>query len=157
VGLSGKDGNLIRAEKAQHESGRDLGHVGRVVEVNVQFLRMLLDGGYVPVISPIGLSEDGGSLSTNADDVAAAAAVALGSKKLIYLTDVPGILESAPDGELVRQLTAADLTRRIEAGAVVGGMKWKAYAILAALAGGVERVHVLDGRQPHNVIAELFT
>jgi glutamate N-acetyltransferase / amino-acid N-acetyltransferase/acetylglutamate kinase len=157
VGLSGKDGKLIRAEKIQHESGRDLGHVGRVVEVNEKFLRMLLDGGYVPVISPIGLADDGGSLSINADEVAAAVAVALGSRKLIYLTDVPGILASAPDGELVRQLTAADLARRVEAGAVTGGMKWKAQSILAALAGGVERVHVLDGRQPHTVIAELFT
>jgi acetylglutamate kinase len=157
VGLSGKDGKLIRAEKIQHESGRDLGHVGHVVEVNEKFLRMMLDGGYVPVISPIGLADDGGSLSINADEVAAAVAVALGSRKLIYLTDVPGILESAPDGELVRQLTAADLARRVEAGAVTGGMKWKAQSILAALAGGVERVHVLDGRQPHTVIAELFT
>jgi acetylglutamate kinase len=157
VGLSGKDGKLIRAEKIQHESGRDLGHVGHVVEVNEKFLRMLLDGGYVPVISPIGLADDGGSLSINADEVAAAIAVALGSKKLIYLTDVPGILESAPDGDLVRQLTVADLTRRMEAGAITGGMKWKAQSILAALAGGVERVHVLDGRQPHTVIAELFT
>jgi acetylglutamate kinase len=157
VGLSGKDGNLIRAEKIHHESGRDLGHVGHVLEVNEKFLRMLLDGGYVPVISPIGLAENGGSLSINADEVAAAVAVALGSKKLIYLTDVPGILESAPDGDLVRQLTVADLTRRMEAGAITGGMKWKAQSILAALSGGVERVHVLDGRQPHTVIAELFT
>jgi len=157
VGLSGKDGKLVQARKATHASGRDLGHVGEVVEVNVQFLRMLLDGGYVPVISPIGIAEDGGSLSINADEVASAVAVALGAKKLIHLTDVPGILESEPDGLLVRQLSAADLTRRLEAGAITGGMKWKAHSILAALAGGVERVHVLDGRQPHSVIAELFT
>jgi acetylglutamate kinase len=157
VGLSGKDGRLLRARKIEHGSGRDLGHVGHVVEVNEKFLRMLLDGGYVPVISPIGLADDGGSLSINADEVAAAVAVALGARKLIYLTDVPGILESAPDGDLVRQLTAADLVRRMEAGAITGGMKWKAQSILAALAGGVERVHVLDGRQPHTAIAELFT
>ncbi len=157
VGLSGKDGRLLRAEKAHHDSGRDLGEVGHVVEVNEKFLRMLLDGGYVPVISPIGLADDGKGLSINADEVAAAVAVALGSKKLIYLTDVPGILESAPDGDLVRQLTVADLTRRVAAGGITGGMKWKAQSILAALSGGVERVHVLDGRQPHTVIAELFT
>jgi acetylglutamate kinase len=157
VGLSGKDGRLLRAEKTVHESGRDLGQVGRVTEVNREFLRMLLDGGYVPVISPIGLADDGGSLSINADDVASAIAVALGAKKLIYLTDVPGVLESAPDGDLVRQLTSADLVRRLEAGAITGGMKWKAQAILRALGGGVERVHVIDGRQPHTVIAELFT
>ena len=157
VGLSGKDGKLLRAEKAVHASGRDLGEVGHVVEVNKDFLEMFLKGGYVPVISPIGLTDSGGSLSINADEVAAAVAVALGAKKLIYLTDVAGILESAPDGGLVRQLTSADLRRRLEAGAITGGMKWKAESILTALAGGVERVHVLDGRQPHSVIAELFT
>jgi acetylglutamate kinase len=157
VGLSGKDGQLLRAEKIQHESGRDLGHVGHVVQVNEKFLRMLLDGNYVPVISPIGLAEDGSSLSINADEVAAAIAVALGAKKLIYLTDVAGILESAPDGELVRQLTVPDLVGRVAAGGITGGMKWKAESIIRALDGGVDRVHVIDGRQPHTVIAELFT
>jgi acetylglutamate kinase len=157
VGLSGKDGKLLRAEKGVHSSGRDLGQVGHVVEVNKDFLQMFLAGGYVPVISPIGLADDGASLSINADEVAAAIAVALGARKLIYLTDVPGILESAPEGDLVRQLTAADLRRRLEAGGITGGMRWKAESILAAIAGGVERVHVLDGRQPHSVIAELFT
>jgi acetylglutamate kinase len=157
VGLSGKDGQLLKSRKLVHESGRDLGHVGQVAEVNRDFLRMLLKGSYIPVISPIGIAEDGGSLSINADDVAAAVAVALGAKKLIYLTDVPGVLESYPDGQLVRQLTVADLSRRMAAGAVTGGMKHKAQAILRALEGGVERVHVLDGRQPHTVIAELFT
>src|SRR5512133_2330838 len=157
VGLSGKDGSLLRARKATHESGRDLGRVGEIVEVNRAFLTMFLDQGYVPVISPIGLGEGGESLSINADEVAAAVAVALGSKKLIYLPDVPGILASAPDGDLIRQLTRADLHRMIETGAITGGMKWKAQSIQAALSSGVERVHVLDGRQPHTVIAELFT
>jgi acetylglutamate kinase len=157
VGLSGKDGQLLRARRIVHESGRDLGHHGEVVEVNKDFLRMLLKSGYVPVISPIGSGEDGGGLSVNADDVAAAVAVALGAKKLIYLTDVPGILESAPDGGMVRQISGPDLEKRIEAGAITGGMKHKARAILRALSGGVERVHVLDGRVPHTVIAELFT
>jgi acetylglutamate kinase len=157
VGVSGRDGQLLRARKLAHESGRDLGQVGEITEVNREFLKMLLKGGYVPVISPIALAEDGGGLSINADDVAQAVAVALGAKKLIYLTDVPGILESAPEGALVRQVTADDLRRRLAAGSVTGGMKHKARAILEALAGGVERVHVLDGRQPHTVIAELFT
>jgi acetylglutamate kinase len=157
VGLSGKDGQMIRARKVAHESGRDLGHVGEVAGVNADFLRMLLDKGYVPVISPIGLGDDGQSLSINADDVAAQVAVALGARKLIYLTDVPGVLESAPDGALVRQVTAPDLVRRIEAGSITRGMRIKARCILDALQGGVERVHVLDGRQPHAVIAELFT
>jgi acetylglutamate kinase len=157
VGVSGKDGQLLKARKIQHESGRDLGHVGEVVEVNKDFLRMLLKSGYIPVISPIGIAEDGGGLSINADDVAAAVAVALGAKKLIYLTDVAGVLESYPDGALVRQQTAAELAKRLAAGAITGGMKYKAQATLRALEGGVERVHVLDGRVPHTVIAELFT
>jgi acetylglutamate kinase len=157
VGLSGKDGQLVRARKLSHESGRDLGQVGEVASVNADFLRMLLDKGYVPVISPIGLGDDGSSMSINADDVAAQVAVALGARKLIYLTDQAGILESAPDGELVRQVPADDLVRRIEAGSVTRGMKIKARCILDALEGGVDRVHVLDGRQPHTVIAELFT
>ena len=84
-------------------------------------------------------------------------AASLGAKKLIYLTDVPGVLESAPDGALLRQITGPELRRRVETGSITGGMKWKVEAIEAALAGGVERVHVLDGRQPHTVIAELFT
>ncbi len=157
VGVSGKDGQLIRGRKTLHESGRDLGHVGEVTEVNKDFLQLLLASNYIPVISPIGLGEDGGSLSINADDVAARVAAALGAKKLIYLTDKPGVLESPDDGALVRQTTVPDLLRRIEAGSVTGGMKIKVQSILTALRGGVERVHVLDGRQPHTVIAELFT
>jgi len=157
VGLSGKDGQLLKARKMVHESGRDLGHVGEVTEVNKDFLRMLLKSSYVPVISPIGLAEDGGGLSINADEVAAAVAVAVGAKKLIYLTDVPGLLESAPSGQLIRQISAADLRKRLDAGAITGGMRYKALAILTALDGGVERVHILDGRVPHTVIAELFT
>ncbi len=157
VGLSGKDGRLLEAQRIVHESGRDLGYVGEVTAVNTAFLTMLLEKGYVPVISPIGLSDDGKSLSINADDVAGRVAAALGAKKLIYLTDVPGLLDSSPDGELVRQVSAKDLARRIAAGSITGGMKIKAQSILRALEGGVERVHVLDGRQPHTVIAELFT
>lgn len=157
VGLSGKDGRLLKARQLVHESGRDLGHVGEITAVNATFLKMLLDEGYVPVISPIGLSEEGKSLSLNADDVAGHVAAAVGARKLIYLTDVPGLLESAPDGQLVRQVTAEDLERRLAAGSITGGMKIKARSILQALAGGVERVHVLDGRQPHTIIAELFT
>ena len=157
VGLSGKDGRLLEGRRLVHESGRDLGQVGEVTAVNTAFLQMLLEKDYVPVISPIGLGPSGESLSINADDVAAHVATALGAKKLIYLTDVPGLLESAPDGELVRQVTADDLRHRLAAGSITGGMKIKVQSILEALQGGVERVHVLDGRQPHTVIAELFT
>jgi len=103
VGVSGKDGGLIRARKLVQE-GRDLGQVGEVTRVNRDFLEMLLQQGYVPVVSPVGLGEDGQSYNINADNVAAELAVAIGAQKLIYLSDVPGILKA---GELIGQLTSA--------------------------------------------------
>jgi acetylglutamate kinase len=153
VGLSGKDGGLIRARKLVQE-GRDLGQVGEVTRVNKDFLLMLLDQGYVPVISPVGLGEDGQSYNINADNVAAEVAVAIGAQKLIYLSDVPGILKA---GELVGQLTGADLQALIDDGTVAGGMKAKARSILKVLSAGVHSVHLLDGRVPHSIIGELFT
>ncbi len=154
VGVSGKDGALLKARKLVSESGRDLGQVGEVTEVNVKFLEMLLQQGYVPVISPIGIGDDGQSYNINADSVAAAVAAAVGATKLIYLTDVPGILES---GELISELTSAALQAKLASGAISGGMTVKGRSILQALEGGVERVHVIDGRTPHSLIAELFT
>jgi acetylglutamate kinase len=154
VGLSGKDGALLRARKIASEAGRDLGQVGEVTRVNRDFLEMLLNQGYVPVISPIGIGEDGLSYNINADAVAAEVAGALGVSKLIYLTDVAGILRH---GELVSDLTARDLTRELEDGSISGGMRAKVKSILKALSAGVERVHIIDGRVPHTVIGELFT
>jgi acetylglutamate kinase len=153
VGVSGKDGGLIRARKLVSE-GRDLGQVGEVTRVNREFLEMLLQQGYVPVVSPVGLGEDGQSYNINADTVAAELAVAIGAQKLIYLSDVPGILKA---GELVGQLTAADLKALMDEGTISGGMKAKANSILRVLASGVPNVHLLDGRVPHSIIGELFT
>jgi acetylglutamate kinase len=154
VGVSGKDGALLRARKLVPENGQDLGMVGEVTQVNRQFLDLLLQQSYVPVISPIGIGDDGQSYNINADSVAAEVAIATGSSKLIYLTDVAGILEQ---GELVPELTADELEQKLESGTISGGMKVKTRAILKALRQGVERVHVVDGRTPHSVIAELFT
>jgi acetylglutamate kinase len=153
VGVSGKDGGLIRARKLVQE-GRDLGQVGEVTRVNKDFLEMLLSQGYVPVISPVGLGEDGQSFNINADSVAAEVAVAIGAQKLIYLSDVPGILKA---GELIGQLTGADLLALIADGTIAGGMKAKAQSILKVLTAGVHSVHLLDGRVPHSIIGELFT
>ena len=153
VGVSGKDGGLIRARKLVQE-GRDLGQVGEVTQVNRVFLEMLLQQGYVPVISPVGLGEDGQSYNINADNVAAEVAVAIGAQKLIYLSDVPGILKA---GELIGQLTGADLRALIDDGTIKGGMKAKARSILKVLSAGVQSVHLLDGRVPHSIIGELFT
>jgi acetylglutamate kinase len=153
VGVSGKDGALLRARKLQSE-GRDLGQVGEVVRVNKEFLEMLLSQGYVPVISPIGIGEDGQSYNINADAVAAEIAMAVGAQKLIYLSDVAGIMKA---GELVEELHASELAAQIDDGTISGGMKVKARSILKALHSGVQRVHLIDGRVPHSIIGELFT
>ncbi len=154
IGLSGKDAGLLRARKLVGEGGRDLGMVGEVAHVNRELLEVLLDRKYVPVVSPVGLGEDGEGYNVNADIVAAEIAVAVHAEKLIYLTDVAGILSN---GELISELTAAELERKIEDGTVRGGMAVKAKSALRAIQGGVESVHILDGRTAHSVIAELFT
>jgi len=154
VGLSGKDAALLRAKKLVRDDGRDLGHVGELVEVNKGFLESLIGQHYIPVISPVGLGTDGQSYDLSADAVAAGIARALGADKLMYLADVPGIVEQ---GELVSELSPKVLRQKLEAGVITGGMAVKAAAALAALAGGVRAVHVIDGRIPHNLIAELFT
>jgi len=154
VGVSGKDGGLLRAKKLQ-TGGRDLGQVGEVTRVNKDFLEMLLNQGYVPVISPIGIGEDDGqSYNINADAVAAKVAAAIGAQKLIYLSDVAGVLKA---GELVPELTAADLRALLDDGTIQGGMKAKVLSILEALNNGVTSVHLIDGRVPHSIIGELFT
>ena len=144
----------LRSRKLVSEGGRDLGQVGEVTRVNREFLEMLVNQSYVPVISPVGLGEDGLSYNINADAVAAEVATAIGASKLIYLTDVAGILRH---GELVSDLTAQQLSQELEGSEISGGMKPKVKSILKALAGGVERVHIIDGRVPHSVIGELFT
>jgi acetylglutamate kinase len=154
VGVSGKDAGLLRARKLVGEGGRDLGMVGEVTHVNRELLEVLLEKKYVPVVSPVGLGEDGEGYNINADAAAAEIAIALRAEKLIYLTDVPGILEK---GELVSEITASELTRKISEGVIKGGMVAKAKSVLRAIEGGVASVHILDGRTPHSVIAELFT
>ena len=154
IGLSGSDAALLRAKKLVRADGHDLGQVGELVEVNKLFLESLLAQSYIPVITPIGLGPDGEAYNMNGDTVAAGVAKALGAEKLIYMTDAPGIVES---GELVTDLTPTTLRAKLASHVVQGGMALKATSILDALGGGVQAVHLIDGRTPHNVIAELFT
>jgi acetylglutamate kinase len=128
--------------------------VGEVTHVNHELLEVLLEKKYVPVVSPMGLSADGEGYNINADAAAAEIAIALRAEKLIYLTDVAGILEN---GELVSEISATELARKIADGTIKGGMVAKARSVLRAIEGGVGSVHILDGRTPHSVIAELFT
>ncbi|HZH16276.1 MAG TPA: bifunctional glutamate N-acetyltransferase/amino-acid acetyltransferase ArgJ [Archangium sp.] len=155
VGLSGKDGALLRARRIPMEDGRSKEHVGEVTRVNHEFLEMLLGQGYVPIISPVGLGEDGQTYDLGSDAVAAEIASALKAHKLIYLHDAPGILRGE---ELFNELTVSELEAHLAAGAFTGSMQTRARMALKALGGGfVERVHVIDGRVPHSLIAELFT
>lgn len=154
VGLSGKDGALLRARKLVSEQGKDLGHVGEVTRVNHDFLEMLLQQGYIPVISPVGLGEDGQTYDISSDAVAAEVSSALKASKLIYLHDAPGILRG---DDLFPELTSAELDAQISAGAFTGSMLSRTKNALRALNHGVEQVHVIDGRVPHSLIAELFT
>jgi acetylglutamate kinase len=154
VGVSGKDAGLLRARKLVGEGGRDLGMVGEVTHVNHELLEVLLEKKYVPVVSPVGLGEDGEGYNINADAAAAEIAIALRAEKLIYLTDVPGIIEN---GELVSEIAASDLQRKIADGIITGGMVAKTKSVMRAIEGGVASVHIIDGRTPHSLIAELFT
>jgi acetylglutamate kinase len=154
VGLSGKDAGLLRARKLIGGGGRDLGMVGEVTHVNHEIIEVLLEKKYVPVISPVALGEDGDGYNINADAAAAEIAIAIKAEKLIYLTDVAGILEN---GELVSEISASELQKKLLAGSIKDGMITKAKSVLRAIEGGVASVHILDGRTPHSVIAELFT
>jgi acetylglutamate kinase len=154
VGVSGKDAGTLRCKRLVGEGGRDLGMVGEITSVNAALLETLLDKKYVPVVSPIGLGEDGEGYNINADTAAAEVAIALKAEKLIYLTDVQGVLEN---GELVSEMTATEARAKIASGVIRGGMVAKIKSALRAIEGGVERVHIIDGRTPHSVVAELFT
>ncbi len=157
MGLSGKDGRLLQARKVAPRPGKpDLGFVGEIEAVNTGVIEMCLEKGYIPVISPVGLGADGASYNINADVAAAEIAVALRAKKLIFLTDVAGILDQK--GQLITELVAADLRAQLHEGnSVKGGMQIKAEAVLRALDGGTEAVHIVDGRAAHSVVVELFT
>ena len=152
VGLSGKDGGLIRARKMT--SDRDLGMVGEVEQIDVRLLDMLEKDGYLPVISPVGLGEEGLAYNLNADVVAAELAAALGATKLIFLSDVAGLIEG---DQVVSELDGDQLKLRLETGRIQGAMRPKLQAALRALRGGLASVHLVDGRVKHNLIAELFT
>ncbi len=155
IGLSGKDGRLLVAHKLVPAPGKpDLGFVGEIESVNSDLLDMFLERGYMPVISPVGFGMDGSSYNINADVAAGEIASACEAERLIFLTDVAGILDD--DGNLISQIKAAELEAKLGK-TIRGGMHVKAQAVLHALSGGVRAVHIVDGRSPHSVVAELFT
>lgn len=154
VGLSGEDAGLIIA--AQRDES--LGYVGDVVDVNRSILDTLLDGAFIPVISTIGADAQGQALNINADSAAIAIAASLGAEKLIYLTDVPGVLTDVGDpASLVSRLSTSRVRLLIDDGVISGGMIPKVEACLDAVTSGVGSAHILDGRIPHVVLLELLT
>ncbi|MCS7190403.1 MAG: acetylglutamate kinase [Fimbriimonadales bacterium] len=156
VGLSGKDGGLIRARKLESEA--DLGFVGEVDTVQPEVLLSVLEAGYIPVVSPIGMGADGASYNLNADFAAGALAGALGATKFILMTDVPGVLSDPEDPtSLISELTREQAQRMLENGRVSGGMIPKLQACLQALERGCPRAHIIDGRIPHALLIEVFT
>ncbi|MCU0301364.1 MAG: acetylglutamate kinase [Candidatus Nanopelagicales bacterium] len=159
VGISGEDAHLFAAEqRTVMADGRqlDLGLVGDVTEVRPDFVTSLLDDGFIPVISTIGVAEDGQVLNVNADTAASALAVALAADKLVVLTDVEGLFADWPDrGSLVTELRATELADLLPT--LDSGMAPKMEACLRAVRSGVERAHVIDGRVPHSLLLEIFT
>lgn len=156
IGLSGKDGDLIRAKKLVPAAGAaDLGLVGEITAINREVLRYLASGDFVPVIAPIGFGEDGNTYNINADVVAAAVAQAMTAKKLIMLTNTTGLLDKS--GGLITGLSAQAVDELIADGTISAGMLPKIRGALDAVAAGVERAHIIDGRVEHSVLLEVFT
>ncbi len=166
VGLSGKDARLITVQKATRtkkdpgsliEKEVDLGFVGEPTRIDPKLIEALIyaDEDYIPVIAPIGVAEDGQTYNINADTVAGALAGALNAKRMLLLTDVPGVLDK--NGELIRQMTVAEARLAISEGVATGGMIPKLETCIAAVEAGVGAVVILDGRRPHAMLVELFT
>jgi acetylglutamate kinase len=159
VGLSGKDGTLIRAHKRLHRTAdgtmADIGLVGEVDAVNPELIRLLEEDGFIPVIAPVGVGSRGETYNINADLVAGDVAAALGAEKLIHLTDVQGIKDG--DERHISTLTKQEAERLIKAGVIAGGMLPKVESSLRALAGGAQKAHIIDGRVPHAILLEVLT
>ena len=165
VGISGKDGLLIIAKKKvikKKMNGKevviDLGYVGETEYVNPELLKLLIDNGYIPVVSPVATDLEGNSYNINADIVAGTIAATIKAKKLIILTDVPGILRDPKDkSSIISVMSVSELEKMLNEGKIEGGMIPKAEAIIRAIKGGVEKAHIIDGSKEHSLLLELFT
>jgi acetylglutamate kinase len=155
VGICGDDGELFRVRKTLAGGEIDVGFVGEIERVDVDLLNRISEN-YIPVIASVGADVNGHSYNVNADEAAAKVAAALGAYKLVFLTDVPGWL-AKPDDESSRisLATTAHLRHRIDD--IAGGMRPKLAACLEAVEAGVSAAHIIDGREPHSVLLELFT
>ena len=160
LGLSGIDGELIECEKQfANVDGIivDIGYVGKIIKINQKVLEFLANDDYIPVVAPLGVDKEGRSYNINADTVAGAIAAALKAEKLMLLTDTPGIKSSPTADDIIYEINQKEIYKMIEAGTIAGGMIPKVKGGLEALAGGVNNVHIIDGRIPHCLLLEIFT
>lgn len=160
IGLTGKDDAFLRAKKVdqmQTKTGKwvDPGRVGAVTQVNPDIVRRLVNDGFIPVIAPVAVDAQGRSLNVNADTVAGKVAEAISARKFMLLTDIEGV--RGTDGEVASSLSAAEIDGLKRQGVIEGGMIPKVDCALSALAGGVRKVHIIDGRVRHAVLLEIFT
>jgi acetylglutamate kinase len=163
VGLSGKDGNLTRAEKyyLNEEKQKDIpteidvGLVGKVKEINAELIMSLVKDGFIPVIAPTGMGDNGETYNINADIVAGEVAAALKAEKLVLLTDVEGVWDS--EKRLINTMDNSRALQMIDDGTIAGGMFPKVKCCLKALRGGVRKAHIIDGRKKHAMLLEVFT
>ncbi len=157
VGICGKDAGFMQVKKAM-PNGMDIGLVGEVTEVKTDLINTLIDNDFVPVISSIGVDENGTSYNVNADYAAVAVAGALKAEKLVFVTDVAGIMRDVNDPDSVISVIKTDeVNKLIEDGTISGGMLPKVQCCMAGVEAGVNNVHILDGRIAHCLILEIFT
>lgn len=157
VGVSGKDGNLLKVEK-KFFNGQDIGFVGNITEVNPKILSDLLEKDFLPIVCPVGLDENFQTYNINADDAACAIAKQMHAEKLAFLTDIEGVYRDPEDpSTLISKLFVKEARELINSGNVGGGMIPKLQNCVDAIEGGVSRVHILDGRIKHCLLLEIFT
>ncbi len=157
VGISGKDGGLLKVEK-KYSDGQDIGFVGEITGVEPKVLYDMLEKDFLPIVAPIGLDEKFQTYNINADDAACAIAKAVGADKLVFLTDIEGLYRDINDkSSFIGRLTASEADDLINGGYIGGGMLPKLVNCTSAIRNGVNRVHILDGRIPHCLLLEIFT
>ncbi len=157
VGISGKDGGLLKVEK-KLSGGEDIGYVGEITEVNPKILYDLLEKDFLPIVCPIGMDDHFETYNINADDAACAIAKAVSAEKLAFLTDIEGVYRDPDDEDsLISELTVTEARELIGRGFIGGGMLPKLTNCIEAIENGVSRVHILDGRIAHCLLLEIFT
>lgn len=157
VGISGKDGGLLKVEK-KLSNGQDIGYVGEIKEVNPRILYDLMEKDFLPIVCPIGLDDEFNTYNINADDAACAIARAIEAEKLAFLTDIEGVYKDPQDkNTLISELKIEDAKKLITEGYIGGGMLPKLNNCIDAIENGVSRVHILDGRIAHCLLLEIFT